>query len=105
MTETDSGVLLNALTTLTEIETHSTINQRYEALAETAVVSATTQLQNMATMGRNLLQPSHCWRFRNPRIHCWLTTALRAPAEAPLARALAFAVSYHRGPDTLCGAP
>jgi CO/xanthine dehydrogenase FAD-binding subunit len=57
MTETDSGVLLNVLTTLIEIETHSTIDQRYEALAETAVTSATPLLQNMAMMGRNLLQP------------------------------------------------
>jgi xanthine dehydrogenase YagS FAD-binding subunit len=70
--ETEQGVTLGALTTLTEIETHPVIKQRYPLLAEAAALAATPQLRNMATLGGNLLQRPRCWYFRNPRFHCWL---------------------------------
>ena len=70
--ETAQGVTLGTLTTLTEIETHPLIKQRYTLLAEAAAVAATPQLRNMATLGGNLLQRPRCWYFRNPRFHCWL---------------------------------
>ncbi len=70
--EGEQGLSLGALTTLTEIETHPVIRERYPLLAEAAEVAATPQLRNMATLGGNLLQRPRCWYFRNPRFHCWL---------------------------------
>ena len=70
--ESAQGLSLGALTTLTEIETHPLIRERYPLLAEAAEVAATPQLRNMATLGGNLLQRPRCWYFRNPRFHCWL---------------------------------
>ncbi|MFL5806105.1 MAG: FAD binding domain-containing protein [Roseiflexaceae bacterium] len=70
--ETGDALALGALTTLTEIETHPLIQERYPLLAEAAALAATPQLRNMATLGGNLLQRPRCWYFRNPRFHCWL---------------------------------
>jgi xanthine dehydrogenase YagS FAD-binding subunit len=70
--ETGDGLVLGALTTLTDIETSQVIRERFPVLAEAAAVAATPQLRNMATIGGNLLQRPRCWYFRNPRIHCWL---------------------------------
>ncbi len=70
--EGEQGLSLGALTTLTEIETHPVIRERYPLLAEAAEVAATPQLRNMATLGGNLLQRPRCWYFRNPRFSCWL---------------------------------
>lgn len=70
--ETSAGMTIGALTTLSEIELHPLIKQRYGALAEAAAVAATPQLRNMATLGGNLLQRPRCWYFRNSQFHCWL---------------------------------
>jgi xanthine dehydrogenase YagS FAD-binding subunit len=70
--DTGDGLVLGALTTLTEIETHPLIQERYPLLAEAAAIAATRQLRNMATLGGNLLQRPRCWYFRKPRFHCWL---------------------------------
>jgi xanthine dehydrogenase YagS FAD-binding subunit len=70
--ETEHGITLGVLTTLTDIETHPMIRQRYPLLAEAAALAATPQLRNMATLGGNLLQRPRCWYFRNPLFHCWL---------------------------------
>ncbi|MDQ4099125.1 MAG: FAD binding domain-containing protein [Chloroflexota bacterium] len=70
--QSQDGLTLHALTSLTEIETNPAIRQRYPLLAEAAEVAATPQLRNMATLGGNLLQRPRCWYFRNPRFHCWL---------------------------------
>jgi xanthine dehydrogenase YagS FAD-binding subunit len=80
--DTAQGLLLGALTTLTEIETHPVIKQRYPLLAAAAAVAATPQLRNMATLGGNLLQRPRCWYFRNPRFHCWLHGGAECPAYA-----------------------
>jgi xanthine dehydrogenase YagS FAD-binding subunit len=70
--DTGDGLALGALTTLTEIETHPLIKERYPLLAEAAAVAANPQLRNMATLGGNLLQRPRCWYFRNPHFRCWL---------------------------------
>jgi xanthine dehydrogenase YagS FAD-binding subunit len=66
------GMTLGALTTLTEIEMHPLLQERYPLLAEAAAVAATPQLRNMATLGGNLLQRPRCWYYRNSLVHCWL---------------------------------
>jgi len=70
--ETAQGVTIGALTSLSELETHPLIRERYTALAEAAAIAATPQLRNMATIGGNLLQRPRCWYYRNPLFHCWL---------------------------------
>jgi xanthine dehydrogenase YagS FAD-binding subunit len=70
--ETANGLRIGALTTLTELETHPLIHERYPALAEAAAIAATPQLRNMATIGGNLLQRPRCWYYRNSLFHCWL---------------------------------
>jgi xanthine dehydrogenase YagS FAD-binding subunit len=66
------GLTLGALTTLSEIEHHPRIRERYAALAEAVSQAATPQLRNMATIGGNLLQRPRCWYYRNSLFPCWL---------------------------------
>jgi xanthine dehydrogenase YagS FAD-binding subunit len=70
--ETDHGITLGGLTTLSDIETNVMIRQRYPLLAEAAALAATPQLRNMATLGGNLLQRPRCWYYRSALFHCWL---------------------------------
>ncbi len=72
ITETDAGVAIGALTSLSAIESDPTLLARYSALSEAAAVAATPQLRNMATLGGNLLQRPRCWYFRNALFDCWL---------------------------------
>lgn len=78
--DTSQGLSIGALTTLTEIETHPIVQQRYPLLAQAAAVAATPQLRNMATLGGNLLQRPRCWYFRNRRLDCWLKGGEECPA-------------------------
>lgn len=68
----DDGLTLGALTTLSDIETHPVIRERYPALAEAVAIAATPQLRNMATIGGNLLQRPRCWYYRSHHFDCWL---------------------------------
>jgi CO/xanthine dehydrogenase FAD-binding subunit len=68
--ENKDGLVLGALTTLSEIERHPGIAERYRALAEAVSLAATPQLRNMATIGGNLLQRPRCWYFRSSLFHC-----------------------------------
>jgi xanthine dehydrogenase YagS FAD-binding subunit len=70
--EHKDGLVLGALTTLSEIERHPAIAERYRALGEAVSQAATPQLRNMATIGGNLLQRPRCWYFRSRLFHCWL---------------------------------
>ena len=64
-----TGLRLGALTTLAEIASHSSIRQRYPALAAAAAHAATPQVRNAATIGGNVLQRPRCWYFRNELFH------------------------------------
>jgi xanthine dehydrogenase YagS FAD-binding subunit len=78
--DTPQGLSIGALTTLTEVETHPVIQQRYPLLAQAAAAAATPQLRNMATLGGNLLQRPRCWYFRNRHLNCWLKGGEECPA-------------------------
>ena len=78
--ETDGGLSVGALTTLSEIETSDVIRKRFRALAEAVSLAATPQLRNMATLGGNLLQRPRCWYFRNAQFNCWLKGGDECPA-------------------------
>ncbi|GBC98462.1 Putative xanthine dehydrogenase YagS FAD-binding subunit [bacterium HR17] len=64
------GLRLGALVTLTEIETHSVIRQRFTALAEAAHSVATPQIRNVGTIGGNLCQRPRCWYYRDEHTLC-----------------------------------
>ncbi|MBV9173704.1 MAG: xanthine dehydrogenase family protein subunit M [Chloroflexi bacterium] len=70
--ETADGVSIGALTSLSAIEAHAGLAEKYSALVEAVSLAATPQLRNMATLGGNLLQRPRCWYFRSPAFHCWL---------------------------------
>ncbi|CAN5833039.1 xanthine dehydrogenase family protein subunit M [soil metagenome] len=72
ITATAQGMTIGTLTTITEIETNTQLQEKYPLLAEAAALAATPQLRNMATIGGNLLQRPRCWYFRNQLVNCWL---------------------------------
>ena len=69
---TDHETILGALVTLSQIETHAGLKDRFPALVEAASLAASPQLRNMATIGGNLLQRPRCWYYRSPLFRCWL---------------------------------
>jgi xanthine dehydrogenase YagS FAD-binding subunit len=77
---TGEGVTLGALTTLTQIERHALLGERFPALAKAASLAATPQLRNMATIGGNLLQRPRCWYYRSDKVDCWLKGGSDCPA-------------------------
>ena len=66
----DGTVRVGSMVTLANLARHSTIVQRYTALAEVAGNSASPQIRNVATLGGNLLQRPRCWYFRSAHHHC-----------------------------------
>ena len=70
--ETKKGLRIGALTTLTEICKNETIKEQYPLLAEAALVVASPQIRNMATLVGNICQEPRCWYYRTPEdlFHC-----------------------------------
>ena len=68
--ETGDGVLIGALTTLTEIAEHPVLASRYTALTEATVEVGSPQIRNVGTLGGNLCQRPRCWYFRNEHYKC-----------------------------------
>ena len=62
--ETNEGLRIGALATLTEIAESRAVNQRYPALAQGAAAAASPQLRNQGTLGGNLCQKPRCWYYR-----------------------------------------
>ncbi|MGD2168410.1 MAG: xanthine dehydrogenase family protein subunit M [Gammaproteobacteria bacterium] len=60
----DGGLEIGALTTLTEIETSSVVQQRFGVLADAARRVASPQIRNTGTLGGNLAQDARCWYYR-----------------------------------------
>ena len=70
ISEDENSLRIGALVTLTQIEEHPTIQNKYTALSEAASRIATPQIRNMATVGGNLVQRPRCWYFRSEDFHC-----------------------------------
>ncbi len=70
ISETDQGLTIGALTTLTEISDHPGIGTRYQILSDACGHAATPHIRNMATVGGNLLQPVQCWYYRSADFEC-----------------------------------
>jgi xanthine dehydrogenase YagS FAD-binding subunit len=58
------GLVIGALTTITEVSESRTIRERYPALAQAAAEVASPQLRNQGTIGGNLCQKPRCWYYR-----------------------------------------
>lgn len=54
VTETEAGLRIGALTTITDLERSSLVRERYPAIADAAGQLAARQIRNMATVGGNV---------------------------------------------------
>lgn len=70
--QTEEGISIGALVSLSQLENSPVVRQFLPALAESSSLAATPQLRNMATIGGNVLQRPRCWYFRNDDVPCWL---------------------------------
>ncbi|OGF52664.1 MAG: hypothetical protein A2Z21_10190 [Candidatus Fraserbacteria bacterium RBG_16_55_9] len=70
--EEKDDLRIGALATLSEIELHRMVRERFPILKEAISVTATPQLRNAATLGGNLCQSVRCWYYRHPDVKCWL---------------------------------
>jgi len=67
---TDAGVRIGAMVRNSDLAFHDTIRQRYPVLSEALLSGATPQIRNMATVGGNLMQRTHCTYFRDTAWPC-----------------------------------
>ncbi len=65
----DGGLIVGALTTISELEKNPVINARYRGLAQSAAEVASPQLRHQGTIGGNLCQKPRCWYYRG-EFHC-----------------------------------
>ena len=66
---TDGGLVIGALTTITEVAQNDDVRSHYPGLAQAASDVASPQLRNQGTIGGNLCQRPRCWYFRG-EFHC-----------------------------------
>jgi xanthine dehydrogenase YagS FAD-binding subunit len=63
--ETPDGIEIGALSTLTEIERHPVIREKFRLLADAAGHVASPQIRNAGTIGGNASQDARCWYYRS----------------------------------------
>lgn len=61
---TGDGIVIGAMTTLTEVVTNPVIKQKYGLLAQSAELVASPQIRNQGTIGGNVSQDARCWYYR-----------------------------------------
>lgn len=64
------GVLIGALTRMSDLAVDPLVQSRYPALSEALLASASPQVRNMASVGGNLMQRTRCWYFRDAAMPC-----------------------------------
>src|ERR1051326_1955366 len=62
--ESNDGLEIGAMTTLTAVVRHPAIRERYGLLAEAAEHAASPQIRNQGTIGGNVSQDTRCWYYR-----------------------------------------
>ena len=62
--ETEDGIEIGALTTLTELANNPIVRERYSLLSKAASVVASPQIRNAGTLGGNVAQDVRCWYYR-----------------------------------------
>ncbi len=63
--ESDGGLYIGALTTLTEVNESAAVRTRFPVLAEAAGHVASPQIRNAGTLGGNLAQDTRCFYYRD----------------------------------------
>lgn len=58
-------LVIGAMTTLTEVENHPLVRDRFGLLAQAAGLVASPQIRNQGTLGGNVSQDARCWYYRN----------------------------------------
>lgn len=82
--QSDGGLAIGALTTLSDVAAHPAIRSGYTALAEAAALVATPAIRNRATIGGNLLLDTRCTYYN--QTESWreaLGRCLKCDASAP----------------------
>jgi xanthine dehydrogenase YagS FAD-binding subunit len=80
--ETDGGIEIGALTTLTEVENDPLVRERYGLLATAAGRVASPQIRNAGTLGGNLCQDTRCWYYRGG-VDCYRAGGNMCYADTP----------------------
>jgi xanthine dehydrogenase YagS FAD-binding subunit len=63
--ESDGGVEIGAMTTLTEVVRDPTVIGKFKLLADAAEAAASPQIRNQGTIGGNVSQDARCWYYRS----------------------------------------
>lgn len=82
ITELDGGLQIGALTTLSEVESHPLVRERFGLLATAAGRVASPQIRNAGTLGGNLLQDTRCWYYRGG-VDCYRAGGNMCYADTP----------------------
>ncbi len=80
--ELDGGVEIGALTTLTTIEEHPLLRERFALLSKAAGRVASPQIRNAGTLGGNLCQDTRCWYYRYG-VDCYRAGGIMCYADTP----------------------
>src|SRR5258708_11754884 len=62
--EANGGLVIGAMTTLTEVVRHPVVREKYSILMEAAELVASPQIRNQGTLGGNVSQDTRCWYYR-----------------------------------------
>jgi xanthine dehydrogenase YagS FAD-binding subunit len=62
--QTDGGIVIGPMTTLSEVARHPGIRERFGLLAAAAGEVASPQIRNQGTLGGNISQDTRCWYYR-----------------------------------------
>ncbi|MBM3807190.1 MAG: xanthine dehydrogenase family protein subunit M [Acidimicrobiia bacterium] len=63
--QTGGGLEIGAMTTLTRVETHPLVKERFRLLSEAAGLVASPQIRHQGTLGGNITQDARCWYYRS----------------------------------------
>jgi xanthine dehydrogenase YagS FAD-binding subunit len=80
--ESNGGLEIGALTTLTEISKSDLVKSRFGLLAMAASHVASPQIRNVGTLGGNLCQDARCWYYRRG-LDCYRAGGNLCYADAP----------------------
>jgi xanthine dehydrogenase YagS FAD-binding subunit len=62
--ESNGGLEIGAMTTLTEVVKHPLVREKYSLLMQAAELVASPQIRNQGTIGGNVSQDTRCWYYR-----------------------------------------
>ena len=80
--EAQGGVEIGALTTLTTVEEHPLLRERFGLLCQAAGRVASPQIRNAGTLGGNLCQDTRCWYYRYG-VDCYRAGGIMCYADTP----------------------